>query len=379
MLEAWMLATRDETSSARGYWWTGLLAGLALLARIDSAFLVLALGVVAMIELKDRAPLFARIIAAAVLVVAPWWIYASLRWGSPIPEGAGALHTALDAQGASWPKSFAWLAGALVPFADVPRWRVFFIEHDGVGALATIGAVFAIALLVRRAAKKRLVVALAAHAAALAVLYVFWLPAVWHFRRYLEPVYAMMVLTGALAVARALGPEPTPVWRRLVAALTIVLALGFGLGGAGRVLRGFAIGDERGLNGGKGMAVPAREVMRLLPEGAVVGAFDSGALAYFARPDVRVVNLSGVVDSDAREALEARAVLDYAALRGVTHIAETRAHMESLRVLSSKSGHGIDATPIAQARPYGGGDVVTLYAVRLPVARRATPKENPEE
>jgi hypothetical protein len=325
-----------------------------------------------MIELKDRAPLFARIIAAAALVVAPWWIYASLRWGSPIPEGAGALHVALAAQGASWAKSFAWLGGALVPFADVPRWRVFLLEHDGVGALVTTAALGALALLVRRLAKERIVVALGAHALAIALLYVLWLPAVWYFRRYLEPVYAMMVLTGALALARALGPEPAPIWRRLAAALTVALVLGFGLGGAGRVLRDFGVGDDRGLNGGNGLAVPAREVMRLLPQGAVVGAFDSGALTYFARSDVRVVNLSGAVDTDAFEALEARAVLDYAAVRGVTHMAESRAHMESLRVLSSKSAHGIEASPVGQARPYGGGDVITIYAVRLPVAARAT-------
>jgi hypothetical protein len=375
MLEAWMVATRDEKPGARWYAITGILAGLALLARLDSAFLVLGLGVVAMIELKDRAPLFARIIAAAALVVAPWWIYASLRWGSPIPESVAALHASLEAQGAPWAKTLAWLGASLVPFADAPRLRLFVVEHDAAGAVVALGAPLAIALLVRRTAKERLVLALAAQAVALGLLYALWLPAVWSFRRYLEPVYALLVLIGALALARALAPDPAAVWRRLTAALVFVLALGFGLSAAGRVLRGFGVGEERGLNGGKGMAVPAREVMRLLPEGAVVGAFDSGALAYFARPDVRVVNLSGAVDSDALEALEARAVLDYAAQRGVTHIAESRAHMESLRVLSSKSRHGIEAAPVGQARPYGGGDVITLYAVRLPLAQREPRKE----
>lgn len=363
-LEAWSLARERK----EGYGLAGVLAGLALLARIDSAFLVAALGVIAMIELKERAPLFARMIGGALAVVTPWWLYASIRFGSPIPRGVFALHESLEVTGISVVKSVAWLGGALLggAFVDLPRLRTYLFFHETIGVVIALVAITAVVLLVRRVGKQSVVAALTVQAVSVVLLYVVWLPALWFFRRYLEPVYALIVLTSALAAARALGPEPAPIARRLVAGLALVLVAGFGLGAAGRVLRDHP-GDERGLNGAKGMSEPAREVMQLLPNGAVVGAFQSGALIYFARPGVRVVDLSGVVDPDAKEALEERRVLDYAAKEGVTHIADSRVNVESLRLLSPKSIHGIEADPIGQARPKGG-DAITVYAVRLPVA-----------
>lgn len=365
-IEAWARAT-EGADEGRWCGIAGLLGGLAIAARIESVFLVGALGIVAMIRLKDRAPVFARLLAGTVVVVAPTWIYASLRFGSPVPEGASALRAIAEARGVSLPKAVAWLGGGLAGggVADLARLRGFLFAHEGLGVLVALSVLIAIAVLARPAIRQAAVLLLAVQAAAVVLLAVGWLPTPWSFRRDLEPAYALITLTGALAVARGLGSEAAPAWRRLAAAGAIALALGFGLGAASRLLWGYGHIDEYGLNGPKGMATPAREVMRHLPDGAVVGSFQPGALAYFARPGVKVVDLSGAFDPDAAEAVEAHVVLDYAARRGVTHIADSRTNLEGLRLLSSKSVHGIQAEPIAQTRPLGA-DTIGLYAVSLP-------------
>lgn len=368
-VEAW---TRAE-KRGRGYMLAGGLGGLALLARIDSVFVVVALGAITIARRRRSPRVIGQMVGAGVLVVAPWWLYSIFRLGRVVPESGAAVHAGIAIHESLYLtplKAIAWLGGSLLGGAivDLPQARLYLIQHPLLGAVLTILVLAAGVLLAWRWARNPIMLALMFHACALMLLYTLWLPALWFFRRYLEPVYGVVTLVGAVAAARALDPKPQEQWRRLVGASAIVLALGFGCGGGGRVLRGWGIEDERGLNGAKGYAAAARDVLALLPDGAVVGAFQSGALSYFTRPGVHVVNLDGVVDGRARKALEARRVLDYAAEREITHIADWRFNIESLRLLSSESRHGIEAHAVGQAR-WQGDDRFAVYAVALPVAR----------
>ena len=187
-------------------------------------------------------------------------------------------------------------------------------------------------------------------------------------RRYLEPAYAWIALVVALAVTHAFRGGAAAFRTHLVALAVVVLGLGFGLSGIGRTLRGGDIDEAEGLNGPKGYGCAAREVLAQLPSGAVVGSFQSGALSYYAPPGVVVVSFDATVDEKAREAIEKKTLLDYAAERRVTHIADFRENIERFRDVSAASKHGINAAPVGQAHPQAS-ERFTIYAVDLPFAR----------
>jgi hypothetical protein len=74
-----------------------------------------------------------------------------------------------------------------------------------------------------------------------------------------------------------------------------------------------------------------------LPENAVVGSAQSGALTYFARDDMTVVNLDGVANPDAFSALEAGDQFSYLRQVGVEYIVNWPINMDLLRDYGGES------------------------------------------
>ena len=123
------------------------------------------------------------------------------------------------------------------------------------------------------------------------------------------------------------------------------------------------------LYGAKGYRQPALAVLDSLPADAVVGSLQSGALGYYGltvRPDVRVVNLDGVVDAEAAEALRRGRLASFARSRGVTHLADWTFNVDLfLRRSGDDRLSRAALDEIAQA-PAQGPDRFTVYAVRWP-------------
>ena len=353
---------------------TGAVAGLVLLARIDGVFLVAAIAVVAVVRLKNTRSALLAMFGTAAAVVAPWWIYSLTRFGTVIPESGAAIRAGLAVHETLYltaSKKAAWLAGSVFgpPVVDLPALRSFLFERPTLGVLVCAGLVItaglaAWRLLARAPTREGAVLAFAVHALALVVFYACWLPALWFLRRYLCPVHAFATVLLAVGVARVFGDHARAGWVRSGACVALALAGGLAVVGAGRALRGWPLGAELdgGLEGAKAYAPVARDVMDLLPDGAVVGAFQSGALSYFAKDGVRVVNLDGVVDGEARRAGAEGRLLDYAFERGVTHIADWKLNLENLQRLSPEAQHGIQAQGVGRARPQGF-DRFVVYAV----------------
>jgi hypothetical protein len=163
------------------------------------------------------------------------------------------------------------------------------------------------------------------HLLALLVFYTFYLPATWFLPRYLAPVAVAATLGPATDVARrwnALGRfgafalVAVPLWNS-VAMLRSPVAT--------------RAPDE----GATAFAADAQAAWALLPPGAVVGSQQSGALAWFAPPGSRVVNLDGVVDREASAALREGRMGEFARDRGVTHLVDWAVH---LRIFAARGG-----------------------------------------
>jgi hypothetical protein len=308
----------------------GALAGLALLARIDAVFLVGILGVLGVLERRVRDT--AIVAGAALLVVAPWWLYCLVHFGSVIPASGAAVHQIVEVHRTDYltvTMALGWAAGSVLgsPFVEAPGLCDFAsadpIFGVGLWALVVFVGLFATRrLVVRRMGWLSPYTALAASSLCIFGLYSFYLPALWFFRRYFAPIHAFAALCVGLAIALALRrmdrsrAARVALWVVAPAAFLLVVKTGLLL-----IIVPTGTIDER-LHGAKGYRDAAHEVLAIVPRDAVVGAFQSGALAYYADGCPQIVGLDGVVDPNAARAIRDHALADYAASRGVTYFAD---------------------------------------------------------
>jgi hypothetical protein len=94
-------------------------------------------------------------------------------------------------------------------------------------------------------------------------------------------------------------------------------------------------------------------VLKIVPDSAVLGAFQSGALAFYGWPRTQVVNLDGVVDGTAAQAIKDRNLGEYARSRGVTYFADWPFNYNALRFFGGPEVAGAEFQMIGQARPQG--------------------------
>ena len=371
----------------------GACAGFAILARISTVSLIAALVVAELLHvLRQRKPEPARgpllAVGSACLVLLPWWSYCLLRFGTPIPESGGAviqitrLHRALYL---TTQKQLAWAAGSVLgaPFSDLPWLREALFDHSSLGVLGfagvacvLFGVAFRLLLLEREAPhSQRAVGAFALHALCVLSLYAFFVPALWFFRRYLVSSQALFTLLFGIALARAWArlKSASPQGGLRGAALGAWLTAGlFTALGLARIWQ-FATespgsSPDFGLHGAKGYREAARGVLARVPSGAVLGAFQSGALSYYAPAGVRVVNLDGVVDHEARSAAQELRLSDYAASRALTHLTDWQFNLDAFERLSSQAYTRPTMRPIETQVERQGPDRFSLLALSWPRA-----------
>src|SRR4029078_2789733 len=83
----------------------------------------------------------------------------------------------------------------------------------------------------------------------------------------------------------------------------------------------------------------AMAVVRVPPEGSVLGAYQSGAFGSSADDRIQVVNPDGVVNPDAADALRNGTTLEYMHSRDVDWLADFSLHIVGFLVDSREQGH----------------------------------------
>jgi hypothetical protein len=325
LLVAWVWA-HDRPS--RGRWVAvGLLAGMAILARVDAVLLVALVGVLTLWRGDRRALL--TWVPVALLTLAPWWVWCWVNLGTPIPtsgEAAGALapYDPFD------PQMLAIVAGSIAggPLGSLDGTRTWLLAHAGAAtrwywaALAGLVATAAWWLRPARSPEADPLPRLAAAALAgfglgLCAFYA-WYGLPWFAYRYVAPVAMTVTLAVAALAAGAAswlragvearsaeGPAPRPVRARAAVAVPLLGLVAVAVGAT--VWRGveFVQVDrpERFMgDADTGEYEPAERALAHVPDGERVGGWQSGALGYVADGRVTVVNLDGVVNPDAAEA-----------------------------------------------------------------------------
>jgi 4-amino-4-deoxy-L-arabinose transferase-like glycosyltransferase len=372
-LAMWLAAQARGTVVA--WLLSGVLLGLCLFARVDTVFFVAAVGLATLLRAGARATLLSA--AAALAAVGPWWLHALTRFGTIVPQsGAAVREQALiyQALGMNVRDQLAWAAGAVVgpPLVDSTWLRqALGSGASAIGCAITVAIVVAAVAIARRGRSHDALRILCAHAACLLLFYGLYLPATWFFRRYLLPIHAVAAIAVALGLAR--------VWAQRLAhprrfrAVTLVV-LGCMTATLVALVRFVTFAPtmtvDQGHHGAKGYREPARQILARAPQGAVVGALQSGALGWFAHgSERRVVNLDGVVDVEAAEALRGGHLAAFARSRGVTHLADWDVNV---RLFLARSGDPrltrASLVRVAEAEAQGPHERFVLYEIRWPNA-----------
>lgn len=371
---AW--AHARDTGKARHFALAGVVAGLSLLARIDTVFLVGALGAFELVRGRRAGALVAA--GAALVTVAPWWGYELLRFHTVIPLSGEAVRAQAAVHQSLYltvPKQLGVALGAVLeaPIGRPFSLRRFFLDQTSVALVLTAVVVLLIGAGIRRSGRSQAATApvriLLAFGLVVWFFYALHVPALWFFPRYLAPTHLALTLLLASGVA-TLAAEPASTGRRRAAVLAFVVVV---IAPAARTFHYVTFTpdgtEDVGVEGAKGYREPVRALLALTPRGAVVGALQSGALGYYALTSdrgVTVVNLDGVVDEEAARAFRARDLAAFARSRRVTHLADWKWNLEAF------IDHGGDARlsaasyrEVARVRAQGT-DQLTLQEIRWP-------------
>jgi hypothetical protein len=348
LVAAWIWA--NDTGSTRRAVVTGVVAGLAVLARVDIALLILLLGGLQLWR-GPRRLLVPGAIAGAV-VVAPWWIWCTVQFGTPIPTSGEAAHRLALVQPYSR-ESLAQVAGAVAggPFGVWQWLRERLDVHPWVGvamfwvfviALVALGVVWA-----RRRVMPQLAVAALPLFAAGLLLFYAWFAVGWYFTRYLAPVACVVSLIIAVAVEHVWATRGT--WRvPLFVGATAVMAVGLFavVRATNHNLTETNASQSTAYETATGYRDMANTVLALTPPGSVFGSWQSGAFGYYADDRVKVVNLDGVVNPAAADAQEQDRTVAYMRDQHVDWIADFTLHIIWFAL---KSHQQLEHPPVVQA------------------------------
>ena len=366
-----------------------VLAGLVL-ARVDG----LILCAVLFLDLwRDRSPFDRRLVRAGTilsitaLLALPYFIFLRLRFGSFLPESGAATRfislcygtlfvsnpqalSYFPPEQAPWSYYAASLGKAAESLAAEP---LLFPASLPVALLARIsetwptaaGAAGFLALL----ANLLLLFHFARHAPlasrfrdyariALATA-LLWLPAYafgglgqWWFARYFFPLFILMLPLSGFAFRR-IG-ETLAAFRGMRPASYAALALGLQILLFASQVPGAFFTHRPNLNVSSFLRM-ASILDQTIPPEATAGAFQSGTLSYFS--DRTVINLDGVVNAAALEALKERRMAEYVRSEGIQAVIDYPLILHALLVRRSPAG---EARRLGEVQQVGA-----FYLVRV--------------
>ena len=304
--------------SAMNWLALGALGGLACVARVDSIFLALALGLPLLwdatrvriggpAETERRGLLRGLGLAAiaACLAVLPWIVY-SARWTHDIFPTSGRAVRYLKLSAVHHAPT---IANTYVPMLV----RAAHALARNAGPAVALALVLALAAWVATRGKRpshvggRLAALLpiVSFGALLVAAYTLYIFGPWYFGRYFYPLWIPAVLAVAITADALFKAIPNSGARAAcIAVLAAVVVVGSLADSQTHALFAKEAPAPRGYR-------RAGEWARdQFPPGTIIGSSQSGALGYFAER-LTVVNLDGVVNRDCYEAMRRGKMLEY--------------------------------------------------------------------
>lgn len=315
----YLTRVRDKPYSWRRFLVLGLLAGLTMLARLDQAFLLLALGIDVLWKRRKKALApFALVGLGFLAMLSPWFLLSYHYTGSLIPVSGKAVRfislAELRWRGIpEWQWNFKMLRNILVCWVNAPlplmsvtrslAEKLLCPRRMFYGALALLCGLTLWALWRRTSLEVRQRAGrlsfLWVFAAGFLGFYAFYIYTYWYHDRYQAPTTFLITMFYGILFAWA------PYWGRQLLWIATPLFL----------LSGFWTIEAREAVP-NGYARIGTYVAENFVPGTKIGTYQSGAMGYFARDKI-VINLDGVVNEEALCAHKENRPFDYIRAEGI--------------------------------------------------------------
>jgi hypothetical protein len=324
----------------------GVVIGLMILARVDNAFLAALIGAMVFARVGFKKALAVSLVSTAV--VAPWWIYCAVKLGSPVPESGMAVRQLIEESGsqkismavAAELASAILLQGVHIP-SLMPLGLLISLLCFGCG----------IVVVSSRLCRSDGLILLISNGLLIFLFYVIYLPAFWFFNRYVNfSIFAFIAcsLIFAWVILERFGRL-----RMVAASGAAMFLIALNIDGALVFLSKPEMSLYGGVDGAKGYREIALDILSKLPDGVTLGAQQSGALGYYADRNIRVVNLDGVVNKSAYDAIRAKKLSEFIFSSKIDYIAGWSVNMYHIELHSAQSEVELSFKEIARFKGQG--------------------------
>jgi hypothetical protein len=305
--------------SAKALIGLGIVLGLGVMARIDIAFLFVSFAIYLTFSCaKEKIRPLSRIgrlaimAAAALAAYMPYMIYQFHYTGDLIPVSGSAVRLMTLAEGLSKYSLVKWHSMMLTIAAITAlRYNSIYIILTTILGLMLWRRNGSFALI-----KKRFAVAnpLLPFCIMIFAAYAFYIMGPWFYHRYLYPISLLFLIYLAVMLDSYIAALLSSSARKIIAAaFIIIIAITTAARPSYRLLF-FSTDTEA--TGYMNFGLWARDHF---PDSTVVGSSQTGALGYFA-PNLKVVNLDGVVNRKCLEALKAKRNMEYIREAGIEYV-----------------------------------------------------------
>jgi hypothetical protein len=307
-----------EVERRPGKWLVlGLVLGLAVFARIDAAFFVLAVSLTHLVSgRKDIVKSVKEVLimgCGVFVAILPWLVYSLYYTGLLFPVSGEAVRFMTIAE-VSFDTSFQrlYLPSMKSGGLTILNWDRGILA--GLAASAVVLFMFRKRMTPRTGKVIRLLLPGWLFALFIFEAYTLYIFGPWFYPRYLYPICIVLMVTFGWTLGRLFATEGTPARRTLAAVLVGVICLGVNLFDSR--LPPLFNSTETHNQGYMNLGIWAN---RSFTPGTVLGGMQSGALGYFAT-NMSVVNLDGVVSKSCYDALVDRRGMDFMRQRKVQFV-----------------------------------------------------------
>jgi len=299
---------RHEHLTFKHYLLLGVLLGFAIFARIDNVLLALSIVLVFCWQLpkQESSHVVRMLLPAAVgcaVVLLPWFLYSYHYTGDfyPVSGKAVRFNSLWDVQHNPTFENH-YLRMIIRAFRVIVKRN--WVHLSLIAAM--LAFLFAQRTQTRNIIPQRLRPLLPALLYALALLaaYTGYIFTPWFFERYLYPVGIVILLIFAAVIDECVSGIPKSAERKV---FVVVVFLILGLNIQQKYFRDLFFSTGTTTRGYMNLGLWAKKEFK---EGTIIGAQQSGGLAYFA-DNLRVINLDGVVNKACYESLAAGRNMDY--------------------------------------------------------------------
>jgi len=321
----------------------GLLLGLTILVRVDGALLAVAIGVAYLCAHRSRLTAAARTLAASasltLLVCGGWFLSGWFHFGSILPNsgeavrflsfylGRQALHLPMALPDPKIPLAY-YVFNVKLTLGTLASFLPFFSASDPIsawnlvtGGVLTVGLIGAALVALRRRPSPPCALVLpmlVLHGIALGTAYCGYIFGQWYYSRYYAPLSVLLAVAAAGGFDAIGGARERKTgglrWEPLGIAAVSILSSAW--------LFSTVVEGAFARAGTSPRYDAAMWLNQATPSDATIGAFQAGTLGYFTRR--RVINLDGVVNPEALQAIRCGRFEEYLARNGVRLIVDDR-------------------------------------------------------